>query len=50
MLTRVNADWRDLTRQSGSEAKLSKMSELRTQRHALMSEIVNLERAERKAG
>lgn len=50
MLARVNAEWRDLARQSGSEAKLSRMCELRSQRLALMSEVFDLEQRVRKAG
>jgi hypothetical protein len=50
MLGRVNAEWRILTRQSGSEAKLSRMSELRSQRLALMTEIFDLDQKSRRAG
>ena len=49
-LRRVNAEWRDLTRQSGSEARLSRMSELRAKRLALMTEIFELDRQDRRAG
>ena len=50
MLRRVNAEWRTLTRQSGSEAKLSRMSELRSQRLALMTEIFDLDQKSRRVG
>jgi antitoxin component HigA of HigAB toxin-antitoxin module len=50
MLSDVNAEWRDLARQSGSAAKLSRMGELRTQRLALMTRIFNAEQSERLAG
>lgn len=46
----VHAEWRDLSRQSGSEAKLSRMTELRTQRLDLMTEIFERDQSERKAG
>jgi hypothetical protein len=44
MLARVNAEWRDLSRTSGTEAKLSRMRELRSSRLAITSEIFALER------
>jgi hypothetical protein len=50
MLSEVNAEWRELARQSGSAAKLSRMGELRTQRLALMTRIFNIEQQERLAG
>jgi hypothetical protein len=50
ILTEVNAEWRELARQSGSAAKLSRMGELRTQRLALMTRIFNMEQQERLAG
>lgn len=50
MLAEVNTEWRVLARQSGSEAKLSRMSELRSRRLALMTEIFNSEQGCRKAG
>ena len=43
-LREVNAEWRELARQSGSAAKLSRMGELRTQRLALMTDLFNIER------
>jgi hypothetical protein len=49
-LARVNAEWRDLARQSGSEAKLSRMIELRTERLTLMTDLFELESRQRKAG
>ena len=49
MLSEVNAEWRELARQSGSTAKLSRMGELRTQRLALMTRIFNVEQSERLA-
>ena len=50
MLSEVNAEWRELARQTGSDAKLSRMGELRTQRLALMTRIFNLEYQARLAG
>ena len=50
MLSDVNVEWRELARQSGSAAKLSRMGELRTQRLALMTRIFNVEQSERLAG
>jgi antitoxin component HigA of HigAB toxin-antitoxin module len=50
MLSEVNAEWRELARQSGSAAKLSRLAELRTQRLALMTRIFNMEQQERLAG
>ena len=49
MLSEVNAEWRELARQSGSTGKLSRMGELRTQRLALMTRIFNVEQSERLA-
>jgi hypothetical protein len=37
MLVEVNVEWQALSRQSGTDAKLSRMSELRAQRLALMT-------------
>jgi hypothetical protein len=50
MLVEVNAEWQALSRQSGTDAKLSRMSELRAQRLALMTEIFNLDLKMRRAG
>jgi hypothetical protein len=50
MLANLNAEWRLLTRQSGNEAKFSRMSELRLQRLALVSALFEIERRQRKAG
>jgi hypothetical protein len=50
LLGKVNAEWRALSRQSGTEAKLSRMSELRAQRLALMTEIFDLDLKIRRAG
>ena len=50
MLGRVDAEWRTLTRQTGSEAKLSRMSQLRSQRLALITEIFDLDQKSRRAG
>lgn len=49
-LTKVNAEWRELSRVSGTEAKLSRMVELRSARLALTSELFELDRQERRAG
>ena len=43
MLREVNAEWRELARQSGSTAKLSRMGELRTQRLALVTHLFKIE-------
>jgi hypothetical protein len=50
MLSGVNAEWRELARQSGSATKLSRMGELRMQRLALMTRVFNIEQSERLAG
>ena len=50
MLGEVNREWRELSRQTGNEAKLSRMSELRAQRLALMTEIFELDQKSRRAG
>jgi hypothetical protein len=50
MLANVNTEWRLLARQSGNEAKLSRMSELRSQRLALVSALFEIERENRRAG
>ena len=50
MLSEINAEWRELARQSGSAAKLSRMGELRTQRLALMTRMFKLEQHKRLAG
>ena len=50
MLGEVNREWRDLSRQSGNEAKLSRMGDLRAQRLALMTEIFELDQKSRRAG
>ena len=50
MLGKVNAEWRLLARQSGSQAKLSRMGELRSQRLALMTQIFELDQQARRAG
>jgi len=50
MLANVNTEWRLLARQSGDEAKLSRMSELRSRRLALVSALFELEQQDRKAG
>ncbi len=49
MLANVNTEWRLLPRQSGNDAKLSRMSELRSQRLALVSALFQIEREQRKA-
>ena len=49
MLARVNAEWRDLSRASGTEAKLSRMKELRSARLTITSEIFKLDRQDRRA-
>lgn len=49
MLARVNAEWRDLSRASGTEAKLSRMKELRSARLTITSEIFELDRQDRRA-
>jgi hypothetical protein len=50
MLANVNTEWRLLARESGNDAKLSRMSELRSQRLALVSALFEIERGQRKAG
>jgi hypothetical protein len=50
ILSEVNAEWRELARQSGGAAKLSRMGELRTQRLALTTRILNIEQQKRRAG
>jgi hypothetical protein len=50
MLANVNVEWRLLARHSGNDAKLSRMSELRSQRLALVSALFEIERGRRKAG
>ena len=49
MLARVNTEWRDLSRASGTEAKLSRMKELRSARLTITSEIFELDRQDRRA-
>lgn len=49
MLGEVNREWRELSRQTGNEAKLSRMAELRAHRLALMTEIFELDQKSRRA-
>ena len=49
-LGEVNREWRKLTRQSGNEAKLSRMGELRAQRLAFITEIFELGQKSPRAG
>ena len=48
-LAKVNKEWRELSRASGREAKLSRMMELRSQRLAVTAEMFELDREERRA-
>lgn len=46
----VNREWRELSRQTGNEAKLSRMGQLCAQRMVLMIEIFELDQTSRRAG
>lgn len=50
MLSEVNRKWRELSRQTGNEANLSRLGELRGQRLALITEIFELDQKSRRAG
>lgn len=47
-LAKVNAEWRDLARSSGTATKLSRMVELRSARLAFTAQLFELERPERR--
>jgi hypothetical protein len=48
-LAKVNAEWRDLSRATGTATKLSRLAELRSARLAFTAELFELERQERRA-
>ena len=50
MLAKVNAEWRELSRDNGTQAKWTRMKELRAQRLAITAELFDLDVQDRRAG
>jgi hypothetical protein len=48
-LANVNAEWRDLSRASGTPTKMMRMVELRSARMAITAALFDLDRQERRA-
>ena len=49
MLGNVNAEWRELARDNGVQAKWTRMKELRSQRLAITAELFDLDVRDRLA-
>jgi len=50
MLSQVNAEWRELARQTGRADKLLRLNELRSRRFELVTRIFSIEERQRLVG